>query len=141
MTITVGFFGARYDFNSLVAAMQRSAESYVKPGSKFHDELPEDIKHELAKPIQSHRPVVTLHDGKYLVLFGEVTEAMKKNGFSAKFLTKYNLNQARSGKQPPKPEPAQPQQVAQLQEKFSKPRIARVYGKKYQDGRSIREDR
>ena len=113
MTNNVTIMGLVYNVTSLVSSINRSNETYIQPGSKFHDRQPgiEDVG------LGKNKPVVTIHDGKYIDLSGTVTDEMKKNGFRAIFVTKYNLNQARVEKKPVAI-PAAPVQVQQLQEKF-----------------------
>jgi hypothetical protein len=101
---TIMFLDREFDLKLLEQAIGKSTESYIEPGSAIHairfDETnwPEGINERV------RRPVVTLHEGKYVVLvangadenFTETKDGIKVAvGFKAKFVTKYNFNQAK----------------------------------------------
>lgn len=133
MTNQVTMFETQFDLRSLVLAIQRSTQTYIKSDSKFLDDIPAETKTALEQQHTTRLPVVSLHEGKYVVLMGDVTTEMKANGFKAIFVSKYNLNKARVANKEPTQAPAVPvepaQAVQQLQERFSP--TPRYLGKKY----------
>lgn len=103
----IKFLDKEYTIDGLEKAIGKANSTFIEPGSKFHEvsfdaaQLPE-IWQERYK-----MPVVTVHEGKYV--FIHIPDGKQPDlaaGFKAKFVTKYNLNQAKPYVAPP-PQPVQ----------------------------------
>lgn len=131
----IKFLDKEYTIDGLEKAIGKANSSYIEPGSKFHEvsfdasKLPE-IWQERYK-----MPIVTVHEGKYVFIHipdGDKPDPAK--GFKAKFVTKYNLNQAKPYVAPP-PAPAPVYEAPRTYEKKS-------YGSKpYQGGGGYNNNR
>lgn len=90
----IKFLDNEYTVDGLEKAIGKSNLTQIEPGSEFHEHefdqtaLPADWKEKYKIP------VITQRDGKYVFIFrpGEVDTT---KGFKAKFVTKYNMNQAK----------------------------------------------
>ncbi|BCM95070.1 hypothetical protein [Burkholderia phage FLC6] len=101
---TIKFLDNEYTIEGLEKAVGKSNDTYIEPNSAFHDttfdqsQLPADW-HEKYK-----KPIVTQREGKYVLVFMPENGPVLSQGFKAKFITKYNLNQAKPYVAPP-PQP------------------------------------
>lgn len=114
---TIEFLGKEFDTKLLEQAMTKSAETYIEPGKEIHESL-------LAIDWNGKfkKPVLTIHEGRYVILAGieQLTEHLDttgeiikvKNGFKAKFITKYNFNQSKATEVVAPVVPAVPVQAA-----------------------------
>lgn len=92
---TIKFLDNEYTIDGLEKAIGKSNDTYIEPNSAFHDMtfdqslLPADWREKFKKPI------VTQREGKYVLVFMPEDGPVLSQGFKAKFITKYNLNQAK----------------------------------------------
>ncbi|BAS04827.1 hypothetical protein [Ralstonia phage RSF1] len=92
---TIKFLDIEYSIEGLEKAIGKSNETYIEPNSTFHElsfdqsQLPADWREKFRKPI------VTQREGKYVLVFMPENGPVLSQGFKAKFITKYNLNQAK----------------------------------------------
>lgn len=98
MTNYLTYLGVKYSRPALLAAIVKATMTTVVPGTKFHDRhlvcsVGDKVSVDMA--MQHGIPVLSMHDGKYFVIAGTVTEEMIREGFAAKFISKYNLLKAR----------------------------------------------
>lgn len=98
MTNYLTYLGVKYSRPALMAAIDKATMTTVVAGTKFHNRhlvcsVGDKISVDMA--MQTGIPVLSMHDGKYFVVAGTVTEVMMRDGFVAKFISKYNLLKAR----------------------------------------------
>ncbi|BAQ02560.1 hypothetical protein AVU38_gp032 [Ralstonia phage RSL2] len=102
----IKFLDNEYTIEGLEKAIGKSNATYIEPASPIHElvkfdqaQLPADWKDKYKMPI------VTQREGKYVFIFMPDADLDFSKGFKAKFVTKYNLNQAKPYVAPP-PSPA-----------------------------------
>lgn len=107
MTNYVTYLGVKYSRPAILQAIASAQSTIVKPGAEWHDHK-ETVSTgdwiSICRDVSIERPVLSIHEGKYFVLAGTVTEDMKRKGFIAHFVSKYNLLKTRlSITKPPPP--------------------------------------
>lgn len=119
--LKISFLGKDFSIKSLEQAFAKSADSYIEPGKEISEHRfdPETLGIGWAELFK--KPILTLHEGKYVIIMIDdellnnsthlveqngVTKRIVVKGFKAKFVTKYNFNQAKVVEAPP-PAPVQ----------------------------------
>lgn len=91
----IKFLDQEYTIDGLEKAIGKSNETYIEPNSAFHELsfdqslLPTNWREKFRKPVVTHR------EGKYVLIFMPEGGPILSKGFKARFVTKYNLNQAK----------------------------------------------
>jgi hypothetical protein len=103
----IKFLDKEFDLKLLKQAIDKSSDSYIEPGKEI-SELRIDLPAEFSQDFK--KPVLTLHEGKYVIIHMDdgfleqnshlvekdgVSKRIVTKGFKAKFVTKYNFNQAK----------------------------------------------
>jgi len=107
----ITFLDNEYTIEGLEKAISKSNETYVEPGSIIHEFAFDALALPANWAEKYRKPIVTQRDGKYVLIFTpasfmpdvefigdgkETAQVIKlKTGFKARFVTKYNLNQAK----------------------------------------------
>lgn len=93
---TIKFLDNEYSIEGLEKAIGKSNPTYIEPASPFHELVKFDQSKLPADWSDKYKmPVVTQRDGKYVFIFMPDADLDFNRGFKAKFVTKYNLNQAK----------------------------------------------
>lgn len=118
------FTDKEFSIKSLEQAFGKSPEVYIEPGKAFSADKFDQADLPQAWHAKYKVPVVTMHEGKYVfIVLPEAFEALfvtnadgvivNEKGFKAKFVSKYNFNQAKKTNEvaavpPPPPKPVAP---------------------------------
>jgi hypothetical protein len=122
--LKITFLGKDFSIKSLEQAFAKSVDSYIEPGKEISEHRfdPETLGIGWAETFK--KPILTLHEGKYVIIMMDdellnssthlveqngVTKRIVVKGFKAKFVTKYNFNQAKVLEPLTFPEPIRPE--------------------------------
>lgn len=118
----IWFQDKEFSFKLIEQAVAKSSDSYIEPGKQIHPDsfLRTAVPAEWSTKYK--KPIMTLHEGMYVVIHmpQEYMEKLEPNngkilikeGFKAKFISKYNFNQSKKENDVPvvisKPVPPKP---------------------------------
>uniref|UniRef100_A0AAU7PFE4 Uncharacterized protein n=1 Tax=Burkholderia phage vB_BgluM-SURPRISE13 TaxID=3159457 RepID=A0AAU7PFE4_9VIRU len=92
----IKFLDKEYTIDGLEKAIGKANSSFIEPGSPIHELVSFDQSLVPADWKDKYKmPIITQRDGKYVFIFMPDPDLDFNKGFKAKFVTKYNLNQAK----------------------------------------------